>query len=200
MGDRKTEEVRVRDDDFGDFMTEFISESDRAAVILGAARVEALLGQILEKFLLPCVGSKDELLEGDAPLSTLSSRIKICHRLGIIDDQFAQLLNTFRRLRNGFAHEVTHSSLSVGSARDRVASMADAFEKAEFLGRICSYIGGEMERDPSDPGVVFRAVMGIFHLELSRIQGLVRKVHRADQISIVDHVCHLRGSSKEIEQ
>lgn len=151
-------------------MKEFINESDRAAVILGAAKIEALLGQILERFLLPSTSSIDDLLEGDSPLATFSSRIKLCHRAGLIDDHLAKLLNTFRRLRNGFAHEVTNSSLSSGSARDRVVSLVEPFLGASQFQRALRLVATQSKREESDPGVMFRAVLAIFFVHLSGIQ------------------------------
>jgi len=53
---------------FVKFMSEFMAESDRAAVILGAAKLDLLLYQLLSKFLVASPSSKDELLDGDSPL------------------------------------------------------------------------------------------------------------------------------------
>jgi len=159
---------------FALFMEEFILESDRAAVILGAAKIDSLLAQVLDRYLLPCPSATDDLLEGDAPLGTFSSRIKACHRLGLIDDQFAKLLNTFRRLRNEFAHEVSAGTLASGSARDRVLAMADVFAGRPFYVSLLRKIAGRLERDIDDPGVIFRAVLALFYLELGSIhEGLI---------------------------
>lgn len=49
---------------FREFVTEFSGESDRAAVILGAAKLDYLLYQILQKYLIPNASGRDELLEG----------------------------------------------------------------------------------------------------------------------------------------
>jgi len=46
------------------FMNEFKDESDRAAVILGAAKLDTLLYQILDRHFLPSLSASDELLEG----------------------------------------------------------------------------------------------------------------------------------------
>ena len=56
--------------EFTAFVKEFYKEKDRAAVILGVAKIDAQLYQVLQKFLCPCPSSKDELLDGDGPLST----------------------------------------------------------------------------------------------------------------------------------
>jgi len=154
---------------FGSFMKEFVGESDRAAVILGAAMVERLLGQILEKHLLPSTGTTDELLEGDTPLATFSAKIKACHRLGILDDRFISLLNTFRRLRNNFAHETGANTLSGGAARDRVAALAEPFINSRMYQSLAGKIAEVTKHEVSDSGVTFRAVLAIFHLELGHV-------------------------------
>lgn len=171
---------------FGSFMDEFVNESDRAAVILGAAMVENLLGQILDKYLIPCTGTSDDLLEGDAPLATFSAKIKACHRLGLLDDQFIKLLNTFRRLRNGFAHEVTTGSLADGAARDRVAALAEPFIDARMFRSLANKIAEVSKRDVNDPGVIFRAVLAVFHLELASIHEAITPLKRAFSRNVVE--------------
>jgi len=49
------------------FVDDFARESDRAAVVLGAAKLDLQLYQILQKVLLPNPSATDELLDGDAP-------------------------------------------------------------------------------------------------------------------------------------
>lgn len=182
----KSSKGDIHSKSFGDFMNEFISESDRAAVILGASKIETLLGYILDKHLLPSTSGTDDLLEGDSPLATFSARIKICHRLGLIDDHFAKLLNIFRKLRNGFAHEVTHSKLSSSAARDRVVAMADPFMKSEFFQTLVQKVADQMGRETADPGVVFRAVLAIFHLELNRIQDAIECTEKKYEFGVVE--------------
>jgi DNA-binding MltR family transcriptional regulator len=106
------------------FIQEFNTESDRAVVILGAAKIDQLLCELLTATLLPVTGSKDELLDSDGPLATFSARIGLCHRLGLIDAEFTRSLQQIRRIRNAFAHEVSGCSLTVGAQADRVRELA----------------------------------------------------------------------------
>jgi hypothetical protein len=105
------------------FISEFSSESDRACVILGAARLDVLLKRLLHGFLRPSTSSNDELLDGDSPLGTFSSRIHASHRLGLIDSELVRALNLIRRIRNEFAHEASTVSLSNPSHRDRIRQL-----------------------------------------------------------------------------
>ena len=107
-------------DEFATIVNELNKETDRAAVILSVAKIDQMLGEIIKCYLLPCPGSHDDLVDGDAPLGTLSARINMAHRLGLIDAEFARALHITRRIRNEFAHELSSSSLGLGSNRDRV--------------------------------------------------------------------------------
>lgn len=109
--------------DFEKFVDEFKEESDRAAVILGAAKLDLLLYQVLQQYLAPSTGSKDELLDGDSPLGTFSAKILLTNRLGLIDNEFTRSLQLVRKIRNSFAHEVSGCTLNSGAHRDRVKEL-----------------------------------------------------------------------------
>lgn len=147
---------------FGHFVEEFRAESDRAAVILGAAQLDLLLYQLIQKVLLPTASSRDELLDSDGPLGAFSSRINMAHRLGLIDTPFARALHLVRKIRNTFAHEPTSSSLSVGAHRDRVRELTAPFIAKPGFDRFHSVFFGE-ERNPSND---FRCTLGIMAVRL----------------------------------
>lgn len=114
-----------------DFIREFTTENDRACVILSAAKIDYLCGQILAKFLLPNSGTQDELLDIDRPLGTFSARTAALFRFGIIDNEFSRALTLFRRLRNSFAHEVSGSTFDEGGHKDRICELARPFTEFE---------------------------------------------------------------------
>jgi len=79
----------------------------RALVILASAQIDTQLRCLCEAFLFKKsakIQDDDELLDGDNPLSTFSSRIKICSRLGLLDKALFDALNTLRNIRNQAAH------------------------------------------------------------------------------------------------
>jgi len=79
----------------------------RALVILASAQIDYQIKSLLEAFFWPRAAKKndpDELLENDNPLSSFSSRIKICRRLGLLDDRLAEALHKLREIRNQAAH------------------------------------------------------------------------------------------------
>ena len=57
---------------FDQFIEQFKAESDRAAVILGASKLDYLLFQLINHFLVPNYSKNDDLFDGEGPLSTLS--------------------------------------------------------------------------------------------------------------------------------
>lgn len=81
----------------------------RPLVIVGASKIEHLLYEILTQYFLPKLAKsadQDELLEGDRPLSSFSARIKMCRRLGLIDESLYIALERLRALRNHSAHSL----------------------------------------------------------------------------------------------
>jgi len=105
---------------FSEFLNEIKNESDRAAVILGAAKIDDVLAQLIKKFLLPNVSSKDELMEDDGPISSFSARINIAYRLGLIDNELTRNLHLIRKTRNEFAHAAMGCKLDASPHRERV--------------------------------------------------------------------------------
>ena len=107
---------------FDEFADELLREKQpRALVILASAKIDTQLGQVIEKFILPKTAKpkdQDELLDGDNPLSTLSARIKVCRRLGLLDDALASALDRLRSIRNLAAHWISFG-LTDASLRDQ---------------------------------------------------------------------------------
>jgi len=105
------------------FFNDFVKESDRAVVVVGAAKLDILLRQLLQRFLIPSTSSSDELLDTERPLGTFSARILACYRLGLIDAEMTRALHLLRRIRNEFAHETSAVTLSSGTHADRIRDL-----------------------------------------------------------------------------
>ena len=95
-------------DQFDNFVEDLLGENlPRPIIIVGASKIDDLLYLILSKFLIEPINASDEdLIKGDNPLSTFSSRIKVCYRLGIIDESLFKILNQVRKIRNECAHSI----------------------------------------------------------------------------------------------
>lgn len=94
---------------FDELIDDIIDEpNDRSLIILCSSIIDEQLYSILATFLTkPDKKNEDDLLKGDNPLSTFSSRIKIIYRLGIIDKIFRDILDQIRKVRNECAHSVS---------------------------------------------------------------------------------------------
>ena len=95
---------------FDAFAEDLLAErAPRPLFIVGASKTDNLLFEILSSHLLPKRAKskdQDELLEGDRPVATFSARIKMCYRLGLIDESLYLSLENLRALRNPSAHSV----------------------------------------------------------------------------------------------
>lgn len=148
------------------FVQEFRDETDRAAVVLGAAKLDLIIYQILKAFLIPSAGSKDSLLDGNSPLGTFSSKIDMMHRLGLIAPAFSRTLHLIRKIRNAFAHEVSGCSLQTGAHSDRVKELSLPFKNLELYKSIKTHFFEEK----TGPGIEFRAVLSII---VGRLEALL---------------------------
>jgi hypothetical protein len=152
-------------DTFNKFIADIRNESDRAAVILAAAKIDLLVYQILQKFFLPSTSSRDELLDGDAALGTFSSRINAVHRVGLIAADFTRALHLLRRIRNSFAHEFSGISLNTGAHADRIRELVGGFDKSgAFMHMRHKHFGAD-----ATPAQSFRAAVSIMSARLEAV-------------------------------
>jgi hypothetical protein len=92
-------------DDFAEALR--VERGVRPLFIVGASKIDHLLLEILRVYHLPKLSAgknEDELLEGDK--CTFSTRIKMCRRLGLIDETLYLNLERLRIIRNKCAHAV----------------------------------------------------------------------------------------------
>ena len=89
------------------------SPSDRSCVIVAAAYIDELLRYILQIFLSSPSNEKEdnELFSGYGSLSSFSSKILLSYRLGLISNYEYRALQTIRKIRNTFAHDISKDSL-----------------------------------------------------------------------------------------
>ncbi len=160
--EKNLSKIKAMQEEFNEFYNEFKTESDRAAVVLGAANLDNLLRLILIKYLLPTTNNHDDLFDGDGPLSTFRARIDLCYRLGLADNYLTNSLHLIRKIRNSFAHEL-NTSLNSGSQRDRVIELASRWNQyEEFDNFIKKHISTENPKT-SD---IFREILAIVTIRL----------------------------------
>lgn len=105
------------------FMVNMSNESDRSAVIIGAARLDIALERLLKRVMHNHPGGNDNLFDQDRPLSTFSAKIAIAYRLGLVDASVEHAMQMVRKVRNDFAHSIENAKLSDGPIRNRVNEM-----------------------------------------------------------------------------
>lgn len=117
-----TDELKALSAEVGHFVGHLLMQGDRAAVVLGAARLDVALEAALSSLMSNHPNGQDNLFDPDRPLGTLSAKIALAHRLGVIDQDVEHALQIIRKIRNDFAHSIEDESLSVQRHRDRLRS------------------------------------------------------------------------------
>ncbi len=136
---------------FDEFADGLLSERQpRTLVILASAQIDSQLRNVIEAFLWQKVGKpkdSDELFDGDSPLSSFSSRIKISRRLGLIDDPLANALEKLRDVRNQAAHWI---SFGVADAplRDQLTHLQTLItHRRSYRLTVSKFFGGQQLTD-----------------------------------------------------
>lgn len=90
------------------------SSSDRSCVIVAAAYLDDILRVLLETFMTPPINKNQDnnLFSGYGPLSSFSNRILFSFRLGLISEYEYRALQSIRKIRNHFAHDLSSESMS----------------------------------------------------------------------------------------
>ncbi len=177
---------------FNQWHAEFSKESDRAAVILGAAKLDLGLRDLLARKLLPNPSGQDELLDTDKPISSFSARINLAYRLGLIDKQFANWLHLIRRIRNDFAHEAVGADLGSGSHRDRVKELVSPFRKKKQFEELASKYPSKLPQASK----YFRAVLSVL---IVRLEGATQSTRTVDETDAYDIMPPWSGAGEEAE-
>ncbi|MFO0244140.1 MAG: MltR family transcriptional regulator [Acidobacteriota bacterium] len=107
MEDTSPDPTVTEDEVFGGInsLTRSLDKLDDRGLILSlSAFAEDALGSLLKAYLIPSNASA-QLLEGfNAPLGTLSARIKAAYAMGLITKEQFSDLERLRKIRNDFAH------------------------------------------------------------------------------------------------
>ena len=164
-----------------DFIGEMKEENDRAVVIVGAANIDTLLRKLVESSLLPPMNKKeDELLSGDSPLSSFSSKINLCYRLALIDKELCQTLHILRKIRNSFAHEIKGCDLSIPPHCDRLKELVKHLKDAPLLNKLRDFFVGDKQNSCD-----FRIIISLISALLEMKIGSLPKTVKANPVSIM---------------
>jgi DNA-binding MltR family transcriptional regulator len=122
-------------------------ESDRGFALTAAAWIDDAIEEVIRSRFVENKKAADELLTGDAPLATLSARIKLLYCMGIITEEVRKDLNIIRAIRNLFAHERGRVTFDTREIKDRCRSFSLSPE-----------IEGITLMDKERPRTIFNAV------------------------------------------
>jgi hypothetical protein len=117
--------------------------NDRGVALTLGSVVETGLYRFIRSWIVPELDSTEEnqLFGGDAPMGTLSSRIRVAYAFGLINQDIRDSLDIFREIRNAFAHsaaliwfetpqvDAACQRLSLGEGR-RIAAVDDTHSMA----------------------------------------------------------------------
>jgi len=109
--------------EISNFVAGLAAESERSAVVLGAARLDLALENLLKASMQHHPGGSDNLFDPDRPIGSFSAKIALAYRLGIIDGQIEHALQMVRRIRNDFAHSIENATLADSRHRDRIREL-----------------------------------------------------------------------------
>jgi len=169
--------------DLTEVIHEIIDEkNERSLIILCSSIIDDQLYSILNKFLLDVPEKKEDLLKGDNPLSTFSSRIKTLYRLGIIDEQFRKILDTVRSIRNSCAHQVI-ININKSPIKDHIKTI-DQF----FIEKESHKIVGE--RFFSDESINNRNLKNLFVTILIILQSINKTIEKKGVESVLINICN----------
>lgn len=148
------------------------SESDRGAILVASALLEKSLESLINgKLLDPLEGVENDPLfkGGSAPLGTFSAKIEVAYRLNLIDQDQKKTLNTFRSMRNKFAHTVSVSKLIEPSVKDQLIAAIehspDLMDELSKNGRRLNQNIGENLRK-MDPRILFDVAFSVLIVQL----------------------------------
>ena len=95
-------EIEVKE--LSEFLEEFNKESDRGGVLIAAAYLDEILGEILKVFMVEVKEAQEMIFGFNAPIGTFSARIKASYSFGLIEENEFKELNIIRKIRNEFGH------------------------------------------------------------------------------------------------
>jgi hypothetical protein len=106
-----------------------MGESDRAAIVLGAAQMDELLTTILTRRLIE---SKNEWFDFNGPFGTFSAKIDTALAVGVINRSFAGNIHLVRKIRNQCAHNIQSVDLNVNPVSQWITDLAASFRDTDF--------------------------------------------------------------------
>jgi len=103
------------------FLHEFQKESDRAAAVLAGCYLDEMLELLLKKFLIQDSKFIEKYILGNSPsvaIDSFGKKTRIAYALGLLREVEYSDLETVRRIRNEFAHQIHGLSFETQKIND----------------------------------------------------------------------------------
>jgi DNA-binding MltR family transcriptional regulator len=99
---------------FKELLASLTAESDRGAILIGAAHVDNCLRDLMDAVFPARMGKKhrEALLEYPGPLSSLSGKVQVAYATRLIPRSVYDATNALRKIRNDAAHHPTSFDLA----------------------------------------------------------------------------------------
>lgn len=104
-------------------MDEVEAGSHRATAIVAASFVDDHLTRLLQWRLVQDEPLQEKMFAPSAAIGDFSTKINLGYLIGFYTKAAWQELDTIRRIRNGFAHELHINSFNIQSIKDRCANL-----------------------------------------------------------------------------
>ncbi len=100
-------------------VTEFHNKNDRTAAILGAAFLEAHLGQLIAGFFIEDCDETESLLAIERPLGTFIARARAAYCMGLISAAEYHDLNLIMQIQFAFANQISGVDFTDNGIREK---------------------------------------------------------------------------------
>jgi DNA-binding MltR family transcriptional regulator len=97
--------------------------------LFAAAYLDRALSDLLYVFLVSNKKIEEDLFDGNAPLATFSSRIKLAYYLGAISPSVRRDLDLIRLIRNEFAHHPQPMSFATQAVSNRCRELTYSYHE-----------------------------------------------------------------------
>jgi len=127
-------------DQLKQLLTKIIGDSERSPILVGVTRLESELEKYIAAFLIESPTGKEDLFE-TGPLSTFSAKISIARRLGLINNELQNAIDSMRKIRNMANKSESSNVFESGQIRSFVENLHNKYSEnknyKEIEDKIC---------------------------------------------------------------
>jgi hypothetical protein len=150
-------------------LRDIYAETDRAAVIISAIKLEDLLTRLLKTYLLPPDKKKETFLSNGGPVSNLNAKIELAYRLGLINHDCLKVLRRIKKIRNDFAHTIAGKSLNDEPHVHKIKDLSKDFEKLIKYNELKQIVKTAYPKGKDKPSDDFRIIIYFLQIYLIKI-------------------------------